>query len=259
MHMYLCIMGNVVSTVCITGAALAIVVKPVCEYTIRTVLDRASTMIGDKLAVVEQDVKRAVDLVEKVGMLLSKDGSENRELKADVRELVDEVSVLLGKGLETCAKDKLAMLDKILSEPGTDKMLDEVLACGRARTEDGKLAMLDDRVLSEAYADGRQLGNHGSFPSAHVTLYKAREGDDKFAMLDKMDKMLESVEKANDILSTFPKVELAVFQTAEGIAAANVAISKLPEAIDRTAKVYSNHLHDEHVSIFELVSAKKGF
>ena len=70
-------MGNIVSAVCITGAALAIA-KPACDYTVRAVLDR--------IAVVEADVKKAITLLEE-----AKKGAANDQAG---KELYSEAMVL---------------------------------------------------------------------------------------------------------------------------------------------------------------------
>lgn len=56
-------MGNIASAVCITGAVLVVAVKPACDYTIRLVLEKTSLIVNNRLTAVEQDVRRAIELV----------------------------------------------------------------------------------------------------------------------------------------------------------------------------------------------------
>ena len=151
-------MGNIASSVCIAGAAAVVIIaKPACEYTVKLVLESTSLIVKNRLESVEADVKKAIKLIEE-----------------------------------------------------TNESLD---------------------IVKQAIANGKS-------ENSEMVL-----------------KAIDNIVKKDDTLpNRMSKMEEMMLKTADSITTANEAVNALPAAIDATAKKYSMYLHDEHASMFELMS-----
>jgi len=73
--------------------------------------------------------------------------------------------------------------------------------------------------------------------------------------LDVFRQAVDEIKEAGNYSKMLQEIERTVLQTAIGVAEANSAIEKLPNAIEATSNKYSTYLHEEHEAIFKLLSA----
>ena len=64
---------------------------------------------------------------------------------------------------------------------------------------------------------------------------------------------LEHAEQMANLKAGMSKIENAVISTMNEVVKANESIGALPNVIDTTTEKYSRYLHDEHVSMFEVM------
>ena len=151
-------MGNIASSVCIAGAAAVVIIaKPACEYTVKLVLESTSLIVKSRLESVEADVKKAIKLIEET----------NESLNIVKRAIVD------------------------------------------SKSENSEMVL----------------------------------------------KAIDNIVKNDETLpNRMSKMEGMMLKTVDSITKTNDAVGALPATMDATAKKYSMYLHDEHVSMFELMS-----
>lgn len=184
-------MGNVISAisnraVCMAGAVVVVVAKPACDYTVKVVLKNISLIVGNHLATLEADMKKALALIKET-------------------------------------RDSLAEVERAISEQAAK----EAPGIGALRFADG----IEPKISN-----------------TEAMVIRAVEGIEKTSgAIDVLPRTIES---------RISKVENMVIQAMDSIAKTNDAVNTLPDKMDATAKKYSSYLHDEHVSMAELISAK---
>jgi archaellum component FlaC len=215
-------MGNIASTIsgsaiCIAGAAVVMIAKPACDYTVKLVLKNTSLMMSHQLATLEADIKNAVDIIK-----------DTRESLARVEKVMSEHAA---DDFIKNTMESLARVEKAMSEHTANDYSDT----------ESKLDLLTEGMEPKI-----------SNTEAMVTLVAEGVERTNGAISGILPALKGSIE------SRISKVEDMVIRTMNSVAKTNEAVNALPKTIDATAKKYSTYLHEEHVSMVELISAAKG-
>jgi hypothetical protein len=247
-------MGNIASciksaAVCLAGAAVIVVAKPACDYTVKLVVKNTSLVVANHSAIVRTDIQDAIKLI--------KDTSESLTRIEDAQRTINErIDKELSKDRGSQALATNGVTSNELVDVGN--LLQSAIKLIKDTSE--SLARVENaqKAINE-YIDTELSRNKES-------LYLMEEGQRAIneRVVIEMSESKRIAEDARELaLSTAPHllpkisgIEAAVARTASDIADANKAIGALPGVIDDTAKRYSMYLHNEHSSLFEVLSAK---